>query len=669
MATIRACAALLLLAAAHALVASRWPRHATALHAKKRKQKGAADHSAVDDWTGRRRRRIKDDVEAALDDPNWFGTRGEAYESGAPVARATADDDPMAGWFDEDSLVADGMGAGRARAVMARRRAIAGIGRPSDDDEADGPSYMYDDDEEEEEEEEDAIANFYNAPVAVDSAPPPSPRGEAWPSWSSPKQTTPRSPERKDVEAPLFVTSTATSSPTLEATDFVKPSSKARAPGLDRQWCTAVAAGPFTRYAKFFLMEFGVEQALNVPDVEGADGDEAAQALERAIYVSERTGLPSVAEFMVLEVEALEAGAREPLPRAAAAYRVPNVDEAQTTRLLERLAAVSPGARRTRFVTCCAFHDASRNASLTARAETRCDLRSASALTAMTCRTEAFQGVLRALCEDLMEDKKAVDGDLTFEFFESRRERALAAPQQASPGFELFRERLRNEARMLTNGNVDVSSFVGSVVDVALLDKAAAELRRRLGPDVTDVTTAILTTGVSGQQLALSLARLMSVPLVACRREAAGAGAVANAMGSAAYADALDVTYRSKHYGPGQQLYLPRGALDEDDVVLIVDDFLASGSCQEAMMRLVAKAGARPAGLAILVEKTFDGGRDFLSAWPVPAASLAAIVSVESGYIELLEDEAYADIGVLDFGEDEDDTILGLDFLPVGDDF
>jgi len=666
MAILRACAALLLLAAAHALVTSGRPRHATALHAKKRKQKGAADHSAVDDWTGRRRRRIKDDVEAALDDPNWFGTRGEAYESGAPVARATADDDPMAGWFDEDSLVADGMGAGRARAVMARRRAIAGIGRPSEDDEADVPSYMYDDDEEEDD-DDDAVANFYNAPVAVDSAPPPSPRSEAWPSWFSPKQTTPRPSEREDVEAPLFVTSTATSSPTLESTDFAKPSSKARAPGLDRRWCTAVAAGPFTRYAKFFLMEFGVEQALNVPDVEGADGDEAAQALERAIYVSERTGLPSVAEFTVLEVEALEAGARELLSRAAAAYRVPNVDEVQTTRLLERLAAVSPGARRARFVTCCAFHDAARNASLTARAETRCDLRSASALTAMTCRTEAFQGVLQALCEDPRE-KKAVD-DLTFEFFESRRERALAAPQQVSPGAELFRERLRNEARVLTNGNVDMSSFVGSVVDVALLDEAAAELRRRLGPDVTDVTTAILTTGVSDQQLALSLARLMSVPLVACRREAAGAGAVANAMDSAAYADALDVTYRSKHYGPGQQLYLPRGAFDEDDVVLVVDDFLASGSCQEAMMRLVAKAGAQPAGLAVLVEKTFDGGRDFLSAWPVPVASLAAIVSVESGYIELLEDEAYADIGVLDFGEDEDDTILGLDFLPVGDDF
>ena len=77
----------------------------------------------------------------------------------------------------------------------------------------------------------------------------------------------------------------------------------------------------------------------------------------------------------------------------------------------------------------------------------------------------------------------------------------------------------------------------------------AAELRRRLGPDVTDAATKILTTGVSGQQPALPLARLMSVPLVACRREAAGAGAVANAMGRGAYADALDVTYRSKLCG------------------------------------------------------------------------------------------------------------------------
>ena len=154
-----------LLLAAEAFLQPRRPGPTTALAARKRsqrgKEKGSADHSSVDDWTGRRRRRIRDDVEAALDDPNWFGNRGEAYE-------AAGDDDPMAGWFDEESMVADGMGAGRARAVMARRRAIAGIGRPSASAlEVEGalesfstlaegsPSYVYDDDDEEEEEDDE----------------------------------------------------------------------------------------------------------------------------------------------------------------------------------------------------------------------------------------------------------------------------------------------------------------------------------------------------------------------------------------------------------------------------------------------------------------------------------------------------------------------------------
>ena len=107
-----------LLLAAEAFLQPRRPGPTTALAARKRsqrgKEKGSADHSSVDDWTGRRRRRIRDDVEAALDDPNWFGNRGEAYE-------AAGDDDPMAGWFDEESMVADGMGAGLCGNQILRR--------------------------------------------------------------------------------------------------------------------------------------------------------------------------------------------------------------------------------------------------------------------------------------------------------------------------------------------------------------------------------------------------------------------------------------------------------------------------------------------------------------------------------------------------------------------
>ena len=51
----------------------------------------------------------------------------------------------------------------------------------------------------------------------------------------------------------------------------------------------------------------------------------------------------------------------------------------------------------------------------------------------------------------------------------------------------------------------------------------------------------------------------------------------------------------------------------------------------------------------------------------MPVASLAAIVSVDNGYIELLEDDSFDDVGVLDFGDAEDDTVFGLDLLPVED--
>ena len=100
-------------------------------------------------------------------------------------------------------------------------------------------------------------------------------------------------------------------------------------------------------------------------------------------------------------------------------------------------------------------------------------------------------------------------------------------------------------------------------------------------------------------------------------------------------ARSYEVTYGSKHFGPGQQLFVPRGCLDEHDVVLVVDDFLASGSCQEAMLRLVTNANAKPAALAVLFEKAYERGRDFLAGYDVPVVSLASILSVTDGYIEL----------------------------------
>jgi xanthine phosphoribosyltransferase len=75
--------------------------------------------------------------------------------------------------------------------------------------------------------------------------------------------------------------------------------------------------------------------------------------------------------------------------------------------------------------------------------------------------------------------------------------------------------------------------------------------------------------------------------------------------------------------------------LKPGDRVLIVDDFLATGKTIEALARIVQNAGAHLVGIATVVEKTFEGGREALAHWNVPIMSAATIVDMGEGKIIL----------------------------------
>jgi xanthine phosphoribosyltransferase len=77
--------------------------------------------------------------------------------------------------------------------------------------------------------------------------------------------------------------------------------------------------------------------------------------------------------------------------------------------------------------------------------------------------------------------------------------------------------------------------------------------------------------------------------------------------------------------------------LEPGDRILIVDDFLATGKTIEALARIVHNAGAELVGIATVVEKTFEGGRQALGHWGVPIMSTATIVNMDEGHIVLGE--------------------------------
>jgi adenine phosphoribosyltransferase len=71
--------------------------------------------------------------------------------------------------------------------------------------------------------------------------------------------------------------------------------------------------------------------------------------------------------------------------------------------------------------------------------------------------------------------------------------------------------------------------------------------------------------------------------------------------------DTTSVTY-DLEYGT-DSLEVHADAIGADDVVLIVDDVLATGGTAAAKAQLVAETGARVAGFAFLIELDFLGGR------------------------------------------------------------
>jgi len=71
--------------------------------------------------------------------------------------------------------------------------------------------------------------------------------------------------------------------------------------------------------------------------------------------------------------------------------------------------------------------------------------------------------------------------------------------------------------------------------------------------------------------------------------------------------------------------------------VLIIDDFLASGSTIMGLVRLIQAAGAKLVGIGALIEKDFEGGRALLSPLGVPIESLVCITHMDAEGIILKE--------------------------------
>lgn len=188
---------------------------------------------------------------------------------------------------------------------------------------------------------------------------------------------------------------------------------------------------------------------------------------------------------------------------------------------------------------------------------------------------------------------------------------------------ELLKKRIINDGQIIGNDIVKVDSFINHQVDPVLLREIALEIKKRFAQDKI---TKVLTIEASGIAIAAFVAYELGVPFVFAKKYNAK-----NLDKSVYESEVFSFTKQTTY-----SIRVATNYINENDNVLVVDDFLAKGGAINGLIDIVNQAGAKVAGCAIVIEKSFQGGGDEFRAKGYKIESLARVKSIENGTIEFL---------------------------------
>ena len=178
---------------------------------------------------------------------------------------------------------------------------------------------------------------------------------------------------------------------------------------------------------------------------------------------------------------------------------------------------------------------------------------------------------------------------------------------------KLLEDRILKEGVVLNNDILKVDSFLNHQIDSALT--------RELAQDIAYMfqgagANKILTIETSGIPLAFAVAEeLGNLPLLFAKKSKSAT------VGDDVFkAEVKSFTRNINSTVTVSDKYLKRG-----DTVLIVDDFLAEGNAALGLIDLCNQAGAKVVGVAVAIEKGFQGGRDKLESLGLKVYSGARI--------------------------------------------
>ncbi|HFR4154726.1 xanthine phosphoribosyltransferase [Bacillus cereus] len=191
---------------------------------------------------------------------------------------------------------------------------------------------------------------------------------------------------------------------------------------------------------------------------------------------------------------------------------------------------------------------------------------------------------------------------------------------------KVLQEKILNEGKVLSGDVLKVDAFLNHQIDPVLMQEIGKEFAKRFKEENI---TKIVTIESSGIAPAVMAALELGVKVIFARKRKS--------------LTLQDNMYVANVYSFTKQetneISLSRNHIDENDCVLIIDDFLANGQAALGLMSLVEQAGASIAGIGIVIEKAFQDGGKKLREQGVRVESLAEIASLDNGTVTFVQQE------------------------------
>ncbi|MDN5011047.1 xanthine phosphoribosyltransferase [Streptococcus sp. SN3] len=185
-------------------------------------------------------------------------------------------------------------------------------------------------------------------------------------------------------------------------------------------------------------------------------------------------------------------------------------------------------------------------------------------------------------------------------------------------------ERILRDGQVLGENILKVDSFLTHQVDFSLMK----EIGQVFAEAVKDAgITKVVTIEASGIAPAVYVAEALGLPMIFAKK-AKNITMTEGILTAEVYSFTKQVTSTVSIAGK---------FLNSDDKVLIIDDFLANGQAAKGLITIIEQVGAQVEAVGIVIEKSFQDGRQFLETDGYRVLSLARIAGFEKGQIVFAE--------------------------------